>query len=241
MRRRFVYGGADAGGAPRQRLPGHRRLPRGRRGGIRRPPARRGPRGRAAAGPRADADRRAGRSRPAPALAPRPRQGPPPLRVRDVRTPGRALAVAVRAGGAARAAALVRRRDARRRRARRPRLHDRMSPFLRNLLILAAVAIVVLNLEVAVVTAGALLRLAFIIAIAVVAYFMWRDMGRREIQLWPARAQSVFYGAVALLVVDIGWWMLTGPSGRDALVGLVVGAICIYVGVRTWRDQRTYL
>jgi hypothetical protein len=117
-----------------------------------------------------------------------------------------------------------------------------MSPFVRNVLILASVAlaIVLLNLEVALVTVGGLVRIAFVIAIAVVAYFMWRDMGRREIQLWSTRAQVVFYGAVALLVADIGWWMLTSPSGRNALVGLVVGAICIYVGVRTWRDQHTY-
>lgn len=117
-----------------------------------------------------------------------------------------------------------------------------MSPFVRNLLILAAisVAIVLLNLEIALVTVGGLLRIAFVIAIAVVAYFMWRDMGRREIQLWPGRAQFVFYAAIALLVVDIGWWMLTSPSGRNALVALFVGAVCIYVGVRTWRDQHTY-
>ncbi len=98
-----------------------------------------------------------------------------------------------------------------------------MSPFVRNLLILAAVAlvIVVLNLETALVTAGMLLRVAFIIAIAVVAYFYWRDFGRREISTWPPRAAYVFYAAVGLLIVDIGWWLLAGLAGRDLLARAV--------------------
>ena len=80
-----------------------------------------------------------------------------------------------------------------------------MTPFIRNLLILAvvALAIVVLNAETALATAGTLLRFAFFIAIAVVAYFFWRDVGRREIELWPSLQQWVFYSAVALFVVEI--------------------------------------
>ena len=115
-----------------------------------------------------------------------------------------------------------------------------MSPFLRNLLILAGVAvlIVVLNFEVALITVSLLLRIAFFIVIGVVAYFYWRDFGRREISTWPQRATWVFYAAVALLVVDIGWWMLAGPAGRNLLVAILVAAACGYVGYRTWRDQR---
>jgi hypothetical protein len=115
-----------------------------------------------------------------------------------------------------------------------------MTPFIRNLLILAAVAavIVLLNLETAVITASLLLRIAFIIAIAVVAYFYWRDFGRREISTWSQRAAWVFYSAVALLVVDIGWWMLGGLAGRNLLIALLVAAACGYAGYRTWRDQR---
>ena len=112
-----------------------------------------------------------------------------------------------------------------------------MTPFVRNLLILA-VAIVLLNLEVALFTVGLLLRIAFIIAIAVVAYFYWRDFGRREISTWSQRAAWVFYAAVALLVIDIGWWMLAGPAGRDLLVAILVAAACGYAGYRTWRDQK---
>jgi hypothetical protein len=115
-----------------------------------------------------------------------------------------------------------------------------MTPFVRNLLILAALAaaIVALNAETALATAGTLLRFAFVIAIAVVAYFFWRDSGRREIELWPTRTQVVFYSAVGLLVVDIGWLMLGHLTGRDALAFILVAATCLYVGVRTWLDQK---
>jgi hypothetical protein len=115
-----------------------------------------------------------------------------------------------------------------------------MTPFIRNLLILAALAaaIVLLNAETALATAGTLLRFAFIIAIAVVAYFYWRDSGRREIELWPSRTQGVFYGAVGLFVVDLGWLLLGHPHGRDALAFVLVAAASVYVGVRTWLDQK---
>jgi hypothetical protein len=118
-----------------------------------------------------------------------------------------------------------------------------INPFFRNLAILAviALAVVVLNQEVALSVVGALVRVAFFIAIAVVAYFFWRDFGRREISIWPSRAQWVFYIAIALLVVDLGVWFTSAPGGRDALELIVVGAISIYAAVRTWLEQRRVL
>jgi hypothetical protein len=117
-----------------------------------------------------------------------------------------------------------------------------ISPLVRNLLILAAVAlvIVVLNLEQSLVTASVLLRIAFFIVIGVVAYFMWRDFGRREIGTWPSRQQYVFYAAVALFVVDLGWYFIRGVSGRNALAFFLVAGASIYAGVRTWLDQTRY-
>ncbi|HST15276.1 MAG TPA: hypothetical protein VLJ44_10540 [Gaiellaceae bacterium] len=120
---------------------------------------------------------------------------------------------------------------------------SRISPFVRNLAILALVAllIVLLNQETALVTAATLLRFAFFIVIGVVAYFFWRDVGRHEIDTWPARSSRVFYAAVALFVVDVGWWVVIGITGRDVLAAIVVAAICGYVGVTTWREQRSVL
>jgi small-conductance mechanosensitive channel len=119
-------------------------------------------------------------------------------------------------------------------------LDDGMSSFVRNLLILAGIAlvVVVLNLQVALLTVGLLVRIAFLIVIAVVAYFYWRDFARREIETWPQRAAWVLYGAVALLIVDIGWYSFARPQGRDALAFVLVAAACVYSGVRTWREQK---
>jgi hypothetical protein len=118
----------------------------------------------------------------------------------------------------------------------------RIPPFVRNLGILALIAlgIVLLNLESSLITASLLLRVAFFLAIAFVAYMLWRDFGRREITLWPRRAQWVFYGAVALLVVDLGWFFVGSLNGPDALVFFLVAAACVYAGIRTWRDQHRY-
>jgi hypothetical protein len=111
---------------------------------------------------------------------------------------------------------------------------------VRNLVILAvvALAIIVLDQETALVTASLLLSFAFFIAIAVVAYFVWRDFGRREIETWPSRQQWVFYGAIGLFVVDLGWRFFGHPGGRDLLVFIVVAGVCVYAAVRTWLDQR---
>jgi uncharacterized membrane protein YoaK (UPF0700 family) len=118
----------------------------------------------------------------------------------------------------------------------------RISPLVRGLLIIAAISavIVVLNLETALVTANLLISVVFFLAIAFAAYMLWRDFGRREISLWPARQQYVFYGSIGLALVDIGWWFVTPLSGRNALVFFVVLGACVYAAVRTWRRQHSY-
>ena len=72
---------------------------------------------------------------------------------------------------------------------------------------------------------------------AVVASSRWSAVGGIPL----AAIGLVFYAAVALLIVDIGWWMLTGPQGRELLVAILVAAACGYAGFRTWRDQQTYV
>jgi hypothetical protein len=118
----------------------------------------------------------------------------------------------------------------------------RIPPLVRGLAIIAAISlvIVVFNQETSLATAGSLVRVAFFLAIAFAAYMFWRDFGRREISIWPARSQWVFYGAVALFLVDLGWFFLSSLSGLDALAFFVVAAACVYAVVRTWRRQRSY-
>ena len=110
------------------------------------------------------------------------------------------------------------------------------------MLIIAAISllVVVLNLETALSTAALLVRIAFFLAIAFVVYMLWRDFGRREIAVWDTRRQWVFYGAAGLLVADLAWWFVSSLSGPDALVFFVVALVCVYAGVRTWREQRRY-
>ena len=103
-----------------------------------------------------------------------------------------------------------------------------------------ALVVVVLDLQTSLTTAATLIRFAFYLAIAFTAYMLWRDFGRREIGLWPQRQQRVFYGSVALFLVDLGWYFATPLSGRDLLAFLVVAAACVYAAVRTWREQHRY-
>src|SRR5438105_11696307 len=110
---------------------------------------------------------------------------------------------------------------------------NRISPFARGMAVIAliAVVIVVLNLQTSLSTAALLVRVAFFLAIAIAAYLLWRDFGRREIGLWPMRAQWVFYAAVALLVVDIGWFIYEGVSGPNALAFFLVAGGCVYAAL----------
>jgi hypothetical protein len=48
----------------------------------------------------------------------------------------------------------------------------------------------------------------------------------------------VFYSAIGLFVVDLGWFLVGHLAGRDALAFFVVAVVCGYAAVRTWLDQR---
>ncbi len=118
----------------------------------------------------------------------------------------------------------------------------RIPPFARGMaaIALVAVAIVVLDQEQSLTTAATLVRFGFYLAIAFAGYMLWRDFGRREIELWPRRQQVVFYAAVALFLVDLGWYFATPLSGRNLLVFFVVAGTCVYAALRTWREQHRY-
>ena len=116
-----------------------------------------------------------------------------------------------------------------------------MNPFVRGLLIVAAIAVVVVILQLqATLTALFLLaQIAFFLAIAFFVYLLWRER-RSDIETWSSRAKLAFYGAAILAVVDLGAFFIDRPSGRDALAFFVVLIICAFAMFRVWRDQHSY-
>jgi small-conductance mechanosensitive channel len=120
-------------------------------------------------------------------------------------------------------------------------LFSRLNPTLRGLLILAAIAglIVALQLEQTLNALLILARVAFILAIAFFVYLIWREQ-REGIAMWPARARVVFYGAAALAVGDIGAYWYGGARGYQIPAFVAVLVCCVFAMWRTWRDQHTY-
>jgi hypothetical protein len=114
--------------------------------------------------------------------------------------------------------------------------------FVRGMALVAIVslAIVLLSLEESLVTAGALLRVAFLLAIAFFLFLLWRER-RSDIETWSDASQRTFYGAIALAVLDIGAVLGLRPTGVDAIVFFVVLACCAWAIVRVWRREHRYV
>ena len=124
-----------------------------------------------------------------------------------------------------------------------PRFLRHISPFLRGMLLIAAIAFVVVLLSLQP-TIGALfmiMQIAFFLAIAFFIFLMWRER-RGDISNWSRRSQWAFYGAAALIVFTVGVFFAPGVTvgGPNALMLLVVLAICVYAMVRVWRDEHRY-
>jgi quinol-cytochrome oxidoreductase complex cytochrome b subunit len=113
--------------------------------------------------------------------------------------------------------------------------------FLRGLVLVALVslAIVLLSLEESVVTAGALMRVAFFLAIAFFLFLLWRDR-RSDLEVWSELSRRTFYGAIVLAVLAVGALIGLQPTGADALAFFVVLGCCAWAVVRVWRRERTY-
>ena len=119
---------------------------------------------------------------------------------------------------------------------------SRISPFVRGLLIIAAIAalVVVFQLEQTLAALYILARVAFILAIAYFIFLMWRE--RREgISMWSARARWVFYGAAIVAVADVGVYWYGGAVGYEVIAFVAILVLCGIAMWRTWRDQHTYV
>jgi small-conductance mechanosensitive channel len=122
-------------------------------------------------------------------------------------------------------------------------------PTIRAFAIILAIVcvIVIFQLNATLVVAAALLQIAFFLAIAFFLFLFWRER-RGEIALWPVRAQWAFYGAVFVLLANLGLYFgarlfrahgLT-INGWTGAAWLLVFPLCAYTIWRVWRDQHTY-
>ena len=116
-----------------------------------------------------------------------------------------------------------------------------MNPTLRGFLIIAAIALIIVVLQLYQTLAALFLlaRIAFLLAIAFFVYLVWRER-RADIGMWSRRAQVVLYGSALVIVADFAVWFLRGISGRDAFAFVLTLILCIYAMFRVWRDQHTY-
>ena len=119
---------------------------------------------------------------------------------------------------------------------------SRINPFLRGLLILAAIAglVVVFQLEQTLTALYILARVAFVLAIAYFIFLTWREQ-REGISMWSSRAQWVFYGAAVVAVADVGLYWYGGAVGYQILAFVAILALCGIAMWRTWRDQHRYV
>ena len=156
--------------------------------------------------------------------------------------------VVLRARGGAAAPAVVRGHDRRRGRPCDSCVHDGVgmrriweSRFVRGLALIAIVSavIVALSLESVLITAGALMRIAFFLAIAFFLFLLWRER-RGDIEAWSDLSRRTFYGAIVLAVVAIGALLGLGPTGADAIAFFAVIACCAWAIWRVWRREHTY-
>jgi small-conductance mechanosensitive channel len=115
------------------------------------------------------------------------------------------------------------------------------SGLVRGLALIAAVsaAIVALSLQSSVATAGALVRVAFFLAIAFFLFLVWRER-RSEIETWSDLSRRTFYGAIVLAVLDVAVLIGVGANGSESVVFLLVLAACAWAVVRVWRREHHY-
>jgi small-conductance mechanosensitive channel len=116
-----------------------------------------------------------------------------------------------------------------------------MNPMVRGFLIIAAIALVVviLNLYVALASLFLIARIAFFLAIAYFIYLFWRDR-RSDIETWPGRVRFAFYGGALLIVAALALYFTIGASGLEALALLVTIGLSGFAMWRAWKSQHTY-
>jgi hypothetical protein len=121
------------------------------------------------------------------------------------------------------------------------RFLSQMNPTVRGLLVVALIAglIIALNLYVTLAALYAIAGIAFFLAIAFFVYLVWKER-REEIGAWPGQAKLAFYGGAFTIIVALGAYFVSHPTGLDAAAFLIVLGLAGFAMWRVWRDQHSY-
>jgi hypothetical protein len=113
------------------------------------------------------------------------------------------------------------------------------SGLVRGLAIVAlvSIAIVVLSAEWSLVVVGAVLWVAFLVALAFVLVRVWRER-RGEADHWSRRGRITFVAALLVAAIAVAHALLMPPTRGDAIAFFVVLAVVAFVLVRVWRDEQ---
>lgn len=118
-----------------------------------------------------------------------------------------------------------------------------LNPTVRGfaILVLVAAAVTAAGAEEGVYWLLFVLRIAFVVAIVLFVYGLWRRR-RDEISTWSKRARTVFYtAAVTALANLVASFVLSYPeTGLERLVFFAVFALAGFAMWRVWRDEHSY-
>jgi hypothetical protein len=113
------------------------------------------------------------------------------------------------------------------------------SGFVRGLAVVAAVSavIVALSAQWSLTLVGAILWVAFLVALALFLVRLFRER-RGEADHWTERGRITFVAALALAAVDVLLAVLLRPTKADAVIFFVVLGAALFAAVRTWRTEQ---
>ncbi len=119
-----------------------------------------------------------------------------------------------------------------------------MTRFLRSglvrglaLVAVVSIAIVALSAEWSLTVVGAILWIAFLVALGFFLVRMFRER-RGEADHWTQRGRVTFVAAIALAFADVLAAIVLAPTRADAVIFFVVLAGAVYAAIRVWRDEQ---
>jgi hypothetical protein len=113
------------------------------------------------------------------------------------------------------------------------------SGLVRGLAAVAVVSaiIVALSAQWSLTVIGAILWVAFLVALAIFLVRLYRER-RGEADHWTQRGRVTFVAALVIAATDVLLAVVLRPTRADAVIFFVVLAGAVYAAVRTWRTEQ---